>query len=147
MTADPFPVITAARTTTEMIYLTSKMCGILYIPSVVIEEVPVVHGLRTENIRWGSQSPEESTISGDDPKVQIYASNAHWDMPCDRRCPALLRHISDFANQRLFTYNASAECQIVSNMALSAVVWRVQPHCHNKNCLQYRNDEEDIDTW
>ena len=146
---DFFSVVASAESTTDMVYLTSDICGILY-PSYIVDSTPVVlHGLRTKSANWGLLAEHSTTVVHGSMNIQLNVSNADWETDCGRFCPTVKRHISDFAGQCVFAYSGrSAMPDIIRQMQQSAVVWRPLPDCHNKNCrLGAREEDDGQNNW
>ena len=147
LSSDTFRVITSAETTTEMLYFTSDVCGILYPSAFGIVSAAVVHGLRTESVSWGLEIQEATTMTYGSLLVQVDAGNAEWPTDCGKHCPAVKRHISDFSTQRVFAFNETTTApDIIAKMERSALVWRPLPECRNPNCL-YGVVDRDSSSW
>ena len=79
---DFFSVIASAESTTDMLYLTSDICGILY-PSSIVDDTPVVlHGLRMKSVNWGLLADHSTTVIHGSMNIQLNATNADWETEC-----------------------------------------------------------------
>ena len=91
--------------TTDMVYLNSDICGILYPSSIEDSSSIVLHGLQTKSINWGLVSDHTATVVHSAVNIQLNVYNADWNTDCGHFCPAMKRHVSDFAGQHVFVHS------------------------------------------